>query len=342
MRAVTAMMLFSFGRSKKRADASEQSKSGFMDSIRESVHGARSEGGSIILWRDIGGGTYPARPIGHWIREETGTGSFRLVYQHTKAVGTTVGEPLVSVNEVSRAVALAVCIRQDLSGMLSVYTPDRDDARRFMADILGYEPVEYGFSVGFLNANIPNFRRRPWEGEEGLPGPVCFFGDYIGDQDSLRLPENRDLNSDFVWGYHPDGDGRLILSRDLGGRELDIVDASDDNLIGIERGSFRLIVEVARIPQFEGDGCPIALSVEDISRDDALAICSDRVRQGGLGVYTPDRDDARVLMSEANRGRRPNESRDVPSLMGMSCFTYRDKDDMRPRAVFGRPHAEGV
>ena len=184
MPALMSSMLFSFGKSKKKTEAPGQSKPGFMGSIMESVHGARLDGGSIVLWKDIGGGTYPCRPVGPWISEETTSGSFRLIFQNTTAVGRVEGDTMASTNEVSRVVALAICRSQDLTGMLSVYTPDKEDARRFMEAVLGYQPVEYGFSVGCLEANMANFRRRPWEGDEGLPGPMCLFGEYIGDSDS--------------------------------------------------------------------------------------------------------------------------------------------------------------
>ena len=342
MPALMSSMLFSFGKSKKKTEAPGQSKPGFMGSIMESVHGARLDGGSIVLWKDIGGGTYPCRPVGPWISEGTTSGFFRLIFQNTTTVGRVEGDTMASTNEVSRVVALAICRSQDLTGMLSVYTPDREDARRFMEAVLGYQPVEYGFSVGCLEANMANFRRRPWEGDEGLPGPMCLFGEYIGDSDSLDLPENRELLADFGLGFHIGGRDAVTLSADLGGRTFGLVEADADGVAEVPAGEFRLLFEIFRLPFVKDKEFPVLMSSEAVTRDEAMLICADRLRSGGLGVYTPDREDARNLMSEANRGRRPTETVDVPELRGMSCFTCRDYDSLRPRAVYGRPRADVV
>lgn len=339
MPALMSSMLFSFGKSKRRTEAPGQSRPGLMGSVLESVHGARLDGGSIVLWRDIGGGTYPCRPVGPWISEETGSRSFRLIFQNTTAIGRMEGETMASANEVSRAVALGICRSQGLTGMLSVYTPDREDARGFMEAVLGYPPVEYGFSVGCLEANMANFRRRPWDGDERLPGPMCLFGDYIGDSDSLDLPENRELLADFGLGFHIGGREAVTLSSDLGGRTFELVEFDADD---VPAGEFRLLIELSRVPYIKGKECPVLMSSGSVTRDEAMLICADRLRSGGLGVYTPDREDAMAVVSEANGGRRPAETRDVPELLGMSCFTSRDYDKLRPRAVYGRPRADVV
>ena len=342
MPALMSSMLFSFGKSKKKTEAPGQSKPGFMGSIMESVHGARLDGGSIVLWKDIGGGTYPCRPVGPWISEETTSGSFRLIFQNTTAVGRVEGDTMASTNEVSRVVALAICRSQDLTGMLSVYTPDREDARGFMAEVLGHRPVEYGFSVGCMEANMANFRGWPWEGDEHLPGPMCLFGEYIGGPDSLDEPANRDLLADFGLGYHSGGRGVMVLSADLGGGTYTLADADAEAISSVADGEFRIVIGAGMVPFHKGDGASLVMSAEEISREDAMLVCSDRFRSSGLGVYTPRREDASQLMADANRGRRPTETRDVPELMGMSCFTAKGYDGMRPRAVFGSPPAPGV
>lgn len=342
MRAQMTSMLFSFGKSKKKTEAPGQSKPGFMGSVTESVHGARLDGSSIVLWRGIGGGTYPCRPVGPWISEETRGGSFRLVFQDMSALGRMSGATMATVSEVSRSVALSVCRRRELTGMLSVYTPDREDARGFMAEVLGHRPVEYGFSVGCMEANMTNFRGWPWEGDERLPGPMCLFGDYIGGPDSLDEPANRDLLADFGLGYHSGGRSVMVLSADLGGGTYTLVDADAETTSSVADGEFRIIIGAGMVPFHKGDGASLVMSAEGISREDAMLVCSDRLRSSGLGVYTPRREDASQLMADANRGRRPTENRDVPELMGMSCFTAKGYDGMRPRAVFGSPPAPGV
>ena len=64
MPALMSSMIFSFGKSKKKTEAPGQSKPGFMGSLMESVHGARLDGGSIVLWKDIGGGDLPLQARG--------------------------------------------------------------------------------------------------------------------------------------------------------------------------------------------------------------------------------------------------------------------------------------
>ena len=122
MRAATSMMLFSFRRRKQAEDAGERSDKRMLTPVLDSIHGAHLDGGAIVLWKGIGGGSYPAREVGPWIYDETGSGMFRLVYQPTTTIGAPTGPPVATTNEVSRSVALSVIRSQDLSGMLSVYT----------------------------------------------------------------------------------------------------------------------------------------------------------------------------------------------------------------------------
>ena len=250
---------------------------------------------------------------------------------------------MATTNEVSRSVALSVIRSQDLSGMLSVYTPEEDDAVEIMRGMLGYEPLHFDFSCGYLNANIRNLRRRTWVGDEGLTGPMCLFGEYLGDGDSIDLPENAEMKMDFGLGFHkhPERDA-VVLARDLGGIEFGLVEPDRDEVSKVRPGSFRVLMELSRIQFLEDSAAPVAMSDIDVPRETALAICADRIRGGGLGVYTPERDDALELIREANRGKRPTETTDVPELNGMSCFCRKDYDGSRPRAVYGIPSEKEV
>ena len=343
MRAATSMMLFSFRRRKQAEDAGERSDKRMLTPVLDSIHGAHLDGGAIVLWKGIGGGSYPAREVGPWIYDETGSGMFRLVYQPTTTIGAPTGPPVATTNEVSRSVALSVIRSQDLSGMLSVYTPEEDDAVEIMRGMLGYEPLHFDFSCGYLNANIRNLRRRTWVGDEGLTGPMCLFGEYLGDGDSIDLPENAEMKMDFGLGFHkhPERDA-VVLARDLGGIEFGLVEPDRDEVSKVRPGSFRVLMELSRIQFLEDSAAPVAMSDIDVPRETALAICADRIRGGGLGVYTPERDDALELIREANRGKRPTETADVPELNGMSCFCRKDYDGSRPRAAYGIPPEKEV
>lgn len=343
MRAATSMMLFSFRRRKQAEDAGERSDKRMLTPVLDSIHGAHLDGGAIVLWKGIGGGSYPAREVGPWIYDETGSGMFRLVYQPTTTIGAPTGPPVATTNEVSRSVALSVIRSQDLSGMLSVYTPEEDDAVEIMRGMLGYEPLHFDFSCGYLNANIRNLRRRTWVGDEGLTGPMCLFGEYLGDGDSIDLPENAEMKMDFGLGFHkhPERDA-VVLARDLGGIEFGLVEPDRDEVSKVRPGSFRVLMELSRIQFLEDSAALVAMSDIDVPRETALAICADRIRSGGLGVYTPERDDALELIREANRGKRPTETTDVPELNGMSCFCRKDYDSSRPRAAYGIPSEKEV
>ena len=127
MRAEVSFMLFGFGRSGK-GSRKEKPSGGFRGSLNDEVHGAHSDGENIILSAAAGGGSYPAKEAGQWVSDETLSGQYRLVFQPMNLKGQRTGGLLVSTNIVSRQVVLRVCGLRDVSGMLSAYTPDREDA----------------------------------------------------------------------------------------------------------------------------------------------------------------------------------------------------------------------
>ena len=101
----------------------------------------------------------------------------------------------------------------------------------------------------------------------------------------------------------------MVLSADLGGGTYTLVDADAEATSSVADGEFRILIGAGMVPFHKGDGAPAVMSVEGISREDAMLVCSDRLRSSGLGVYTPIREDASQLMADANRGRRPTEAR---------------------------------
>ena len=96
MRAATSMMLFSFRRRKQAEDAGERSDKRMLTPVLDSIHGAHLDGGAIVLWKGIGGGSYPAREVGPWIYDEAGSGMFRLEYQPTTTIGAPTGPPVAT------------------------------------------------------------------------------------------------------------------------------------------------------------------------------------------------------------------------------------------------------
>lgn len=202
-----------------------------------------------------------------------------------------------------------------------------------MSEALGYEPIEYGFTGEFMGMVMDNMRGRPWERENQTPGPVCFFGDYVCAPEELELPENAVRCSDAEYGCHVSPEGTIVLSSDLGGTELDIDGILPWTLEAIGKGEFGVIVDSRIHPDLYQLKLGIGIGDRTITREQALAICCDRIRPGMLSVYTPDRADALELMQEAV-SRRPVEAVDDPKAEQMSYFQM-DGADFRPRAYYG-------
>lgn len=255
--------------------------------------------------------------------EESG---YRMVLQPMDLRGRMAGPPAVTVNSIARPVVLSVLSSRGLSGMLSVYAPGRDSAAALMREATGTEGVEYGFSVGLMEANLANLRVRKSPSEDdGLPGPICLFGDYLGDGSELDLPGNEARKSDFAWGFHIAGRD-VVLSSDLGSSVH-----SESGFGEVGDGEIRIALD--RHP-LEGTGHTVSTASGPIGRDVAVAICSDRVRQGVLCVYTPRREDALEIMTEALGGRRPEEV--ILDGIGIGFFGRKGEKE-GPKAFFGRP-----
>ena len=338
MRAEVSFMLFGFGRSGK-GSRKEKPSGGFRGSLNDEVHGAHSDGENIILSAAAGGGSYPAKEAGQWVSDETLSGQYRLVFQPMNLKGQRTGGLLVSTNIVSRQVVLRVCGLRGVTGMLSAYTPDREDAVALMREANGEDPVEYRFLVGVFSDDFYNMRRLQRPDGDGLPCPMCLFGEYLGDEESINLPENSQRLADFTLGAHLEGDG-IRLSTDLGGI---LFKESDVRPADVPEGSLRLLIDSDPAARMAGrepaDGPHISLSSEDIPRDIAVRILMDRFRPGLLNVYTPRREDAMELMREALGGKRPYEEKFPEGLDGMSCF--RRSSGEGPRAVYGLETGEG-
>ena len=334
MLAETSLMIFSFLKKNDRDPGKKPSASGGLRSqVYDAGHGAHPDGDAIVLSEALGGGRYPCRPAGPWMSEETDAGMYRLVFQPVTVTGRRSGPPMVTANIISRGIVEKILAGRRLSGLLSVYTPERSEAEALMSEALGYRPIEYGFTGEFMGMVMDNMRGRPWERENQTPGPVCFFGDYVCAPEELELPENAVRCSDAEYGCHVSPEGTIVLSSDLGGTELDIDGILPWTLEAVGKGEFGVIVDSRIHPDLYQLKLGIGIGDRTITREQALAICCDRIRPGMLSVYTPDRADALELMQEAVR-RRPVEAVDDPKAEQMSYFQM-DGEDFRPRAYYG-------
>ena len=157
-------------------DPMKPASGGFMAGINDDVHGGHAEGEDIVLSRGLGGGRFPAVELDEDSIGAVSSGSFRLVLQPTTAGGKPRGEPLISSSDISAGLVRDILSLEGASGTLSVYTPDREDARSAMEVATGSEPTGYGFSAGILSKDLSNFRRcggRQYPGRCASSGRCC-------------------------------------------------------------------------------------------------------------------------------------------------------------------------
>lgn len=283
-------------------------KPGFMAGVRDEVHGAHQEGSEIVLWSELGGVRFQVVTA----TAETVAapqGSFRILYQPSKTIGVPTGDLLVTAEEVDRDLALRICSRRGISGLMGVYTPSRSDADALMRAAIGEAPTEFSSCHRFMRACVSNLRGRP--GESGLPGPMCCYGEFRlpGDGSADAAARTQDEDD----GFHV-VDGMVRLSPDLGGEDLEFRPLDPDSVNAAEAGRFYAVLtgECKSVP-----GTP-ALS-GPIGRDAALAIASSWYRSGVLGLYTPDRADAEALAREAST-QEPKERFRKRRGVPLACF----------------------
>lgn len=336
MRAETSLRLFSFGSKRKAAGdssedsrSSERAKAGLRSGVKDEVHGGHMDGDSLVLSPALGGGRYPMRPAGDWVAEETDGSAYRLVFQPTDLLGRRSGGLMVSSNTVSRKVVEPILKREGATGILCVYTPDREVARSLFKAMCG-EPVEFPQCSDVFEASFPNFRRGRPSGD-GDPGPIVLFGECTGKDEEPDFDGDKVRRSDAQWGFHIESRRRYVLSPDLGGTELDMAEPKEGTFGNIPQGEFRALVFIT---EPSPDMPCLSLSRNRIPRDVALAICSDRTRVGILNVYTPDRRDAKALAKEAAECRVSDVGA-CESVLGMPYYPMTRGEG--PRAVFGLP-----
>lgn len=222
MHAETALMLFSLGSKRKAREGTgspERAKAGLRSGVNDEVHGAHMEGDALVLSEEAGGGRYPMRPAGRWVSEETDGSAYRLVFQPTDLLGRRSGELMVSKNSVSRRVVEKVMSISDPTGMLCVYTPDREAARALISAVCP-EPVEFPQSSDVFESSFPSMRCRRAAGRDGGFGPICLFGECAVDGD--LTDEDGERGSDARLGFHIEGKRRYVLSPELGGTVLEM------------------------------------------------------------------------------------------------------------------------
>lgn len=312
-------------------DPMKPASGGFMAGVNDDVHGGHAEGKDIVLSRSLGGGRFPAVELDEDSIGAVPSGSFRIVLQPATAGGKPRGEPLISSSDTSADLVRDILSLEGASGTLSVYTPDREDARSAIEAAIGSEPTEYGFSAGILSKDLRNFRRC---GGNAVSGPMCLFGRVL----PAEGDEARDRMMDQSMGFHIVGDRVVRLSEDLGGIEAEMRDIGADSFEDAVLRSFHLLVDLKGVSKVAGKVAEGAMmSVDPIPYRVALAVCADTSRTGVLSVYTPDRADAERLMREASGGEDPYEARNPRTMLSfdVACLVRRSAMSDSPKAVYG-------
>lgn len=312
-------------------DPMKPASGGFMAGVNDDVHGGHAEGKDIVLSRSLGGGRFPAVELDEDSIGAVPSGSFRIVLQPATAGGKPRGEPLISSSDTSADLVRDILSLEGASGTLSVYTPDREDARSAMEAAIGLEPTEYGFSAGILSKDLRNFRRC---GGKAVSGPMCLFGRVL----PAEGDEARDRMMDQSMGFHIVGDRVVRLSEDLGGIEAEMRDIGADSFEDAVLRSFHLLVDLKGVSKVAGKVAEGAMmSVDPIPYRVALAVCANTSRTGVLSVYTPDRADAERLMREASGGEDPYEARNPRTMLSFdaACLVRRSAMSDSPKAVYG-------
>ena len=110
----------------------------------------------------------------------------------------------------------------------------------------------------------------------------------------------------------------LVLAERLGSGSFKMVLLDGDSAAAVGKGKFRLIYQ-----HRDMDGyieLPAVISEEDISTDLAKSVLRMEDRVGALGVYTPDKADAKKIMSSANRP--PVETQALDSVLTVLLDFY--------------------
>ena len=127
---------------------------------------------------------------------------------------------------------------------------------------------------------------------------------------------------DDTYGAHLEG-SELVLCTALGDSRHAVRTMDGGSVEGILPGTYRLVYQATDL---RGRTVGDTVVTEDaVSRELALAVCRLDVPAGALTVYTPSRDDAHALVSEAMDGGEPVEYGSSTGLLGvdMCCMRVR-------------------
>ena len=267
---------------------------------------------------------------------------YRIVFQQIGARQKNRGTLMISETPVGMDVIRGIFELKGRTSCLSIYTPDREDACKLVAEMTGKEPVEYSHSMEIFDADLRNFRPRRTPGTECFMGAICIYGDYLGREGEVGFPQETERRMDQTLGFHLQEKTRIALSPDLGGGEFTPVEVCDEAIRGVEGGEFRLFLDPSEISKATGQRFTgFSLSTEPVSRDTALRICSEPARIALLNVYTPEREDAISLMEEASGGHsRDMVKKDRTTGYTWKCLVNEDKTSIGHMVAYGA--VEGV
>ncbi len=251
----------------------------FMADIDDDLYGGHLDGDTLVISRSLGGGRYTLREMDEG--DPPSPGEFHLLHQRFEVRRKSVGPTRITVEPVPYELASRILSWKGLGGMVSVYTPEREDALRLVEDACGSAREHLYFAP--LNTRLRMFSPRGKGNDE--PAPVCCFGGPIDEKEG-------DDMADFVMGFHvvSKEPPLLQLSVDLGGMEFMVRDLDDSGFSSVPEGEFRILISLRRNGICNGD----AISTEAIGRELAEDILMNRSR-GYLSVYTPRREDAEGL-----------------------------------------------
>ena len=111
----------------------------------------------------------------------------------------------------------------------------------------------------------------------------------------------------------------LVLADRLGSGSFRMVLLDADSAASVAKGKFRLVYQ-----HRDMDGyieLPAVISEDDVPDDIAKSVLRMEDRVGALGVYTPDKVDAKRIMSSANRP--PVETQALPPKMAPAIMAMK-------------------
>ena len=130
--------------------------------------------------------------------------------------------------------------------------------------------------------------------------------------------EPYDLYDQYHGCHYVKEEETLVLAEKLGSGSFKMELLEDDSASSVGKGKFRLIYQ-----HRDMDGyieLPAVISKDDITEDLAKAVLRMEDRVGALGVYTPDKADAKRIMSSANRP--PVETQALDSVLTVFLDFY--------------------